>query len=51
MVERLERTLARRGCRLRLDVARREQGGNVYARVTAGASVTGKKRAARWPLA
>lgn len=38
--------LARRGRRPRLDVARREQGGNVDARETAGAAVVGKKRAA-----
>ena len=38
--------LARRGCRPRLDVARREQGGNVDARETAGAAVVGKKHAA-----
>lgn len=39
-------TLARRGRRPRLDVARREQGGNVDARDTAGAAVVGKKHAA-----
>ena len=39
-------TLARRGRRPRLDVARREQGGNVDARETAGAAVVGKRHAA-----
>ena len=38
--------LARRGRRPRLDVTRREQGGNVDARETAGAAVVGKKDAA-----
>lgn len=38
--------LARRGRRPRLDVARREQGGNVDAREAAGATVVGKKHAA-----
>ena len=38
--------LARRGRRPRLDVARREQGGNVDARETAGAAIVGKEHAA-----
>lgn len=38
--------LARSGRRPRLDVTRREQGGNVDARETAGAAVVGKKHAA-----
>lgn len=38
--------LVRRGRRPRLDVTRREQGGNVDARETAGAPVVGKKHAA-----
>lgn len=39
-------SLARRGRCPRLDVARREQGGNVDARETAGTAVVGKKYAA-----
>ena len=38
-------SLARRGRHPRLDMARREQGGNVDAREIAGASVVGKKHA------
>ena len=43
---RRQEALARRGHRPRLDVARREQGGNVDARETAGAAIVGKKHAA-----
>ena len=39
--------LARRGRRSRLDVAYREQGGNVDVRETAGTAVVGKKHAAK----
>ena len=53
VVKRVERkavrrhgALARRGRRPRLDVARREQGGNVDAREAAGATIVGKKHAA-----
>ena len=42
--------LARRGRRPRLDVTRREQGGNVDARETAGATVVGEKHAAEVAL-
>ena len=42
--------LARRGRCPRLDVARREQGGNVDARETAGAPVVGKEHAAEVAL-
>ena len=43
-------SLARRGRRPRLDVACREQGGNVDARETAGAAVVGKEHAAEVAL-